>query len=195
MGANVITITSEDQWAAEVAKAKEGGKVVRAAFDGRTKTRNRARFLTRAPAAAAAPGLPMWHGMLRTLGQIGGCEGERAWPVAWIAASRAKKKKQRPTPPPHSTQIIVDFTATWCGPCRMIGPVFDELAGTHAGGSLVFLKVDVDANANVAAQQGVTAMPTFQVIKDGEKAAELIGASKEKLVALVEQFAGAPVAA
>jgi thioredoxin 1 len=77
----------------------------------------------------------------------------------------------------------------------MIGPVFDELAGTHAGGSLVFLKVDVDANANVAAQQGVTAMPTFQVIKDGEKAAELIGASKEKLVALVEQFAGAPLAA
>lgn len=70
----------------------------------------------------------------------------------------------------------------------MIGPVFDELAG-KAGDGLVFLKVDVDENAAVAAAQGVTAMPTFQVIKDGEKAAELIGASKEKLVALVDQFA------
>ena len=113
---------------------------------------------------------------------------------ARTSAARPSRAPKRTDPiPPH--QIIVDFTATWCGPCRMIGPVFDELAGTHAGG-LVFLKVDVDANAGVAAAQGVTAMPTFQVIKDGEKAAELIGASKEKLVALVEQFAvGAPVPA
>lgn len=84
-------------------------------------------------------------------------------------------------------QVIVDFTATWCGPCRMIGPYFEELSGEFTG--IVFLKVDVDENEKVAATCEVKAMPTFQVFVGGAKKEELVGASKEKLRALVEKYA------
>ncbi|CAK0737144.1 hypothetical protein CVIRNUC_000862 [Coccomyxa viridis] len=79
--------------------------------------------------------------------------------------------------------VVVDFTATWCGPCKMIKPVFASLSTKHP--SLVFLTVDVDANEAVAAECGISAMPTFQVWKDGQKVADLVGASKQKLVELV----------
>ncbi|KAK9813230.1 hypothetical protein WJX72_011064 [[Myrmecia] bisecta] len=82
--------------------------------------------------------------------------------------------------------VVVDFTATWCGPCKMIGPYYEELSGNYP--SLVFLKVDVDAVEAVAAECGITAMPTFQVWKNAEKVDELVGASKEKLKALIEKY-------
>eukprot|EP00887_Chlorella_sp_A99_P001602 scaffold8.g1602.t1 len=83
--------------------------------------------------------------------------------------------------------VVVDFTAAWCGPCRMIGPYFEELSGQYE--SLVFLKVDVDEVEAVAAAAGISAMPTFQVYKDGKKMEELVGASKDRLKALVEKYA------
>ena len=69
----------------------------------------------------------------------------------------------------------------------MIGPYFEELSGEFPG--LVFLKVDVDTNEKVAATGEVKAMPTFQVFVGGAKKEELVGASKEKLRALVEKYA------
>lgn len=83
--------------------------------------------------------------------------------------------------------IIVDFTATWCGPCRMIGPVFEELSTKFE--SVVFLKVDVDEVDQVAAACGISAMPTFQVFKDGKKVDELVGAAKAQLEALIQKHA------
>ncbi|CAI5483981.1 unnamed protein product [Closterium sp. Yama58-4] len=83
--------------------------------------------------------------------------------------------------------VIVDFTAVWCGPCKMIAPVFEAFSTEFT--SVVFLKVDVDVNQKVAEQCGVSAMPTFQVYKNKTKVAELIGASKDKLHALIKQYA------
>eukprot|EP00879_Flechtneria_rotunda_P000275 GHRR01000361.1.p1 GENE.GHRR01000361.1~~GHRR01000361.1.p1 ORF type:complete len:113 (+),score=34.17 GHRR01000361.1:189-527(+) len=83
--------------------------------------------------------------------------------------------------------VVVDFSAVWCGPCQMIGPYFGQLSEQYD--SLVFLKVDVDANAEVAGGAGISAMPTFQVYKDGKKVDEMVGASKEKLKALIDKYA------
>ncbi|XP_066298276.1 thioredoxin-like [Branchiostoma lanceolatum] len=79
--------------------------------------------------------------------------------------------------------IVVDFTASWCGPCKMIGPVFEKLAEEHS--DVIFVKVDVDANDETAGACGISAMPTFQCYKNGQKVEEMCGASKEKLEALV----------
>jgi thioredoxin len=62
---------------------------------------------------------------------------------------------------------IIDFTATWCGPCKMIAPVFKELSEEY-GSRAQFIKVDVDDNPEAAQKYGVTAMPTFLFIKGGE---------------------------
>ncbi|KAK9916048.1 hypothetical protein WJX75_007778 [Coccomyxa subellipsoidea] len=86
-----------------------------------------------------------------------------------------------------SKPVIVDFTATWCGPCRIIAPVFEELSTKYP--SIVFLKVDVDKNEAVAGACGISAMPTFQVYKEGKKIHEMVGASKENLENLVAQLA------
>lgn len=81
---------------------------------------------------------------------------------------------------------VVDFTATWCGPCRAIGPYFDELASLPKYASLAFLKVDVDQLETVAAAAKVSAMPTFQVWQKGEVVNQLMGANKDKLVNLLD---------
>ena len=75
--------------------------------------------------------------------------------------------------------VAVDFTATWCGPCRRIGPIFERLAQDHA--SVAFVKVDVDENEETSALYGVRAMPTFMFFFDGEKIDEVVGADAAKL--------------
>ena len=85
---------------------------------------------------------------------------------------------------PEPPQVVVDFTAQWCGPCRMIGPKFEEFSLTYT--DLLFVKVDVDDCDSVAAKAGISAMPTFQVYKAGQKVDEIVGASPEKLEALIK---------
>ena len=72
--------------------------------------------------------------------------------------------------------VILDFTATWCPPCKAIAPLYEKMAMEYAvEGSLAFGKVDVDEAAPVAAKFGVSAMPTFIFLEDGENAGVDVG--------------------
>lgn len=71
--------------------------------------------------------------------------------------------------------VMVDFWAEWCGPCRMIGPVVEELHGEYEGKALIG-KVNVDNNPNVSAQFGVRNIPTILFIKGGEVVDKVVGA-------------------
>ena len=74
------------------------------------------------------------------------------------------------------TPVLIDFFAEWCGPCKMMAPVLDEVARDYAG-KLKVVKVDVDESGEIAARFGVTAMPTFVVVKDGIETYRRIGAA------------------
>jgi len=86
--------------------------------------------------------------------------------------------------------VVVDFWAEWCGPCRMIGPIIEELAQTFDGKAIVG-KLNVDENPQVAMKYGVRSIPTVLFIKNGEVADKVIGAVQkgvfvDKLNALVK---------
>eukprot|EP00217_Crustomastix_stigmatica_P014343 CAMPEP_0183794230 /NCGR_PEP_ID=MMETSP0803_2-20130417/3717_1 /TAXON_ID=195967 /ORGANISM="Crustomastix stigmata, Strain CCMP3273" /LENGTH=155 /DNA_ID=CAMNT_0026038629 /DNA_START=42 /DNA_END=507 /DNA_ORIENTATION=- len=86
----------------------------------------------------------------------------------------------------NGLKVIIDFTAAWCGPCKMIGPFFETLAETYAG-KIVFYKVDVDEAEDISQFAGISAMPTFQVYKNGAKEDEMVGASRDKLEELIQK--------
>ncbi|BBZ56648.1 MULTISPECIES: thioredoxin [Mycolicibacterium] len=73
------------------------------------------------------------------------------------------------------TPVLVDFWATWCGPCKMIAPVLEELAGEKAG-ELTVAKLDVDANPETARSFNVVSIPTLILFKDGEPVKRIVGA-------------------
>ena len=75
-----------------------------------------------------------------------------------------------------STPVLIDFYATWCGPCKMMAPVLDEVARDYAG-KLKVVKVDVDECSETAAAFGVTAMPTFVMVKNGQETYRRVGAA------------------
>ncbi|GIY49384.1 thioredoxin-2 [Caerostris darwini] len=79
--------------------------------------------------------------------------------------------------------VVVDFHGTWCGPCKMIAPFFQELSEEYT--DVVFLKVDVDENEEVADKYDVSSIPKFVFLKNKNRVAEMLGAYKEELKNLV----------
>ncbi|MFC4950313.1 thioredoxin [Pseudonocardia sp. GCM10023141] len=82
--------------------------------------------------------------------------------------------------------VIVDFWATWCGPCRMVAPVLDEIAGEHKE-SVTVAKLDIDANPETARDYQVLSIPTMIVFKDGKPVKQIVGAKPK--AALLQDLA------
>lgn len=88
-----------------------------------------------------------------------------------------------------ATPVLVDFWAEWCGPCKMLAPVLDEIAGEQAGRAKV-AKVNVDANPGLAAQFGIQSIPTLLYFAGGEVRNKTIGVTgKRVIVSKLEQLA------
>ncbi|KAJ2608099.1 hypothetical protein EV177_005153 [Coemansia sp. RSA 1804] len=87
-------------------------------------------------------------------------------------------------------RVVVDFTATWCGPCKLISPIFKKLS-EEFGDKVTFVKVDVDEGAEIAGEVGVRAMPTFKFFYSGSQVEDLevVGADKASLRTNVEKLA------
>lgn len=74
-----------------------------------------------------------------------------------------------------SVPVVVDYWAAWCGPCRMISPALEQLAEQHAG-QLKVVKVDVDANPELASRAGARSIPLLVVLRDGQERDRIVGA-------------------
>ncbi|CAH8278588.1 unnamed protein product [Arabidopsis lyrata] len=106
-------------------------------------------------------------------GEVIACHTVEEWTEKLKAANESKKL------------IVIDFTATWCPPCRFIAPIFPELAKKHL--DVVFFKVDVDELNAVAKEFDVQAMPTFIFMKEGEVKDTVVGADKNEILTKLQK--------
>ena len=85
------------------------------------------------------------------------------------------------------TPVLVDYWAEWCGPCKMIAPILDDVSNSYAG-KLRVAKMNVDENRDIPAKFGIRGIPTLMLFKNGELAATKVGAlSKAQLTAFIDQ--------
>jgi len=90
--------------------------------------------------------------------------------------------------------VLVDFFATWCGPCRMLAPVLEQVANTYAGRAKI-LKVDVDESPELATKFGINAVPTLILFHQGKPVKALQGMQSPKQLAAILDSVAAPAAA
>jgi thioredoxin 1 len=94
-------------------------------------------------------------------------------PIDITDATFAKEVLESPLP------VLIDFWAVWCGPCRMIAPIVEEIASEYEG-SLKVGKVDVDANPEISMNYGIRGIPTLMVFKGGKVVEQIIGAMPKR---------------
>ena len=103
-------------------------------------------------------------------------------PITVTDATFAEQVERSPVP------VVVDMWAEWCGPCRMVAPVIDELAAQMAG-RVRFAKVNVDQNPATASRFGVRSIPTLLVLRDGREVDRIVGAQpKTEILRRLEQL-------
>ena len=88
----------------------------------------------------------------------------------------------------HSAPVLVDFWAPWCGPCRMVAPVVDEIAKQYEG-KVKVVKLDTDKNPQVASKYGIRSIPTLMIFKGGQRVDMVVGAvPKSTLAETLEKY-------
>ncbi|GAL85679.1 thioredoxin [Sporocytophaga myxococcoides] len=80
-----------------------------------------------------------------------------------------------------STPVLVDFSAEWCGPCKMMGPIIEDLANEYEGKAKI-TKIDVDVNPQTTSKYGVRSLPTLLIFKDGNVVDKIIGAVPKRVI-------------
>ncbi|CAK9323809.1 unnamed protein product [Citrullus colocynthis] len=87
----------------------------------------------------------------------------------------------------YNKLVVVNFTATWCGPCRAMAPILEELSKKM--NNVIFLKVDIDELMSIAKEFGVSSIPSFQFLKNGKLVDKFVGANKNLLLNTVSKHA------
>ena len=87
---------------------------------------------------------------------------------------------------PTDKPVVIDFFATWCGPCKRIAPAFEELSKNFQ--SVTFLKVDVDESEEIASKYNVESLPTFVFLKNGVEVNRIEGADLRSVITQIEQM-------
>ena len=88
----------------------------------------------------------------------------------------------------YELPVLVDFWAEWCGPCKVVGPIIEDLSKEYEG-KMRFVKVDVDENAGLAAKYGIQGIPALLFFKDGQEAGRTVGAApRDRLVQEIDKI-------
>jgi thioredoxin 1 len=110
-------------------------------------------------------------------------QGRLGMAAAQVTDSTFKQEVLESTVP-----VLVDFWAPWCGPCRMVAPVVDEIAEQYDG-QVKVVKVNTDENPSVASQYGIRSIPTLMIFKDGQRVDMVVGAvPKTTLANTLEKY-------
>ncbi|XP_038893093.1 thioredoxin H1-like [Benincasa hispida] len=109
------------------------------------------------------------------MGKVISCHTVSSWNQQLLKAKQCNKL------------VVVNFTATWCGPCRAMAPIVEELSKKMS--NVIFLKVDIDELMSIAKELGVSSIPSFQFIKNGKVVDKFVGAKKDLLKSTVAKHA------